>query len=395
MADLGHSPLGFSGAERYMNCAGSVALTAALPPDVEQPDPEYTTAGVNAHAAWAWCLKNQADAWQAVGEGFFHDFSVQELEAGQFYLDYVRRMKEEHFAFDMLVEEQLAAPEIHEKAWGTVDCALFFYHHGQLACRIIDYKHGEGRYVEAEWNKQTCGYGGLVAVRFPKVQRFFLDIVQPRLEGSPDVRTFEVHREPLLNFVNKTLQPAMVKADEMPFDEALKNLKVGEHCRFCPVKRALRCPEMNQLPVVLEQIAPLLARMSTERLGELYGKKDAMIMLLNELESEVFRRRMAGEDVPNSKTVLKKVFRAWKDGALNVLAAAFGEFEVQKIVQLGPKEIEDKFGKPGKELVKAWAFTPDAGYTVAPLSDRRRAVNPPALTANKFDKFLDKAKLSE
>jgi hypothetical protein len=338
-------------------------------------------------------LRNDADAWETVAEGY--SFERDELEAGQVYINHVRRMREQHGPIKlMLVEERFEAPEIHEKAWGDIDVTLLFDHHGQPACRIDDYKHGKGKPVDARWNLQTCGYGGMAALRYPEVQRFFLGIVQPRLAGAPPIQTFEVDREPLLDFVHKTLAPAMHKATSLTFEEAKQHLVPGEHCRFCPVKRAMACPALNQLPAVIEQTAPLLSRMSSERLGELYGKLPALEMMAKQIKDEVRRRRLdLGEDIANSKIVLARAFRAWKDGAADVLADTFGADEVLKTTPLSPNEIEEKFGKQGKTIAKAWAYTPDNGFDVAPLSDRRRAVTPPALTADKFDKFLDKPEL--
>jgi hypothetical protein len=45
--------------------------------------------------------------------------------------------------------------------------------------------------------------------------------------------------------------------------------------------------------------------------------------------------------------------------------------------------------KIAKQLTKEYAFSPDAGYTVAPMSDRRSAVKVLPATANDFDKYID------
>ena len=67
MTDLpAHSPLGASGAERWMNCAGSVTLIKqlALREDMEPSDEaDWTKEGLAAHDASAFALVEGLDAW--------------------------------------------------------------------------------------------------------------------------------------------------------------------------------------------------------------------------------------------------------------------------------------------------------------------------------------------
>ena len=186
MTPTGHSPLGFSGAERYMNCPGSVALIASLGPGEGEGDPEYRVAGTAAHAAWAWCLKDGKDAWEATEQEWEgYTLTAEDLAAGQVYLDDARaRIKAvpvEHKASAIvLIEKQFHAPDIHELAWGTIDLGLVagFY------CEITDYKHGEGIFVDAVENPQLMGYACLVLAKFPFIKHFKLRIVQPRCQYS-------------------------------------------------------------------------------------------------------------------------------------------------------------------------------------------------------------------
>src|SRR5580765_4761035 len=59
-----HSPLGASGAERWMNCPGSVSLLKLVSPGVESDEPEYRTHGTAAHQLLAHCLTEKLDAWE-------------------------------------------------------------------------------------------------------------------------------------------------------------------------------------------------------------------------------------------------------------------------------------------------------------------------------------------
>ena len=140
---------------------------------------------------------------------------------------------------------------------------------------------------------------------------------------------------------------------------------------------------------MVEQSAPVVERISDERLGDLYARVEPLKIMAKAIEAEVSRRRLAGIDVPHSKTVLKKTFRVWKATAERAIVAALGAEAMTKPALKGPAAIEE-MGQLGKDLVKEYAFSPDAGYTVAPLSDRRKAVTVQS-TSEKFGKLAGDA----
>src|SRR5579859_7610402 len=89
-----HSPLGASGAERWMNCPGSNVLLKALdlPPTDEE---DYQINGSAAHEAAAHCIISKLDAWEVIGEEFYGKTKVTApmAEAIQVYLDYVNTLR--------------------------------------------------------------------------------------------------------------------------------------------------------------------------------------------------------------------------------------------------------------------------------------------------------------
>src|SRR5574340_1790348 len=71
-----HSDLGASGAERWINCAGPVALiqrfrqildAMGIP---EEDDPDYRREGTAMHEASEHCLRLGLDSWEIVGQTF-------------------------------------------------------------------------------------------------------------------------------------------------------------------------------------------------------------------------------------------------------------------------------------------------------------------------------------
>jgi hypothetical protein len=92
-----HSPLGASGAERWMNCRGSTSLIQAVRriadfAYVAEDNPDWQLDGVEAHAAAAYCLDNNIDAWRLIGHEQFPRMTPDMGMSVQVYLDYVRKV---------------------------------------------------------------------------------------------------------------------------------------------------------------------------------------------------------------------------------------------------------------------------------------------------------------
>ena len=390
MTPAGHSPLGYSGLERYKECSGSVALIASLPPGAGEGDPEYRNAGTAAHEAWAWCLREGRDAWEASestwGEKSDYWLTADDLVAGQTYLDDARaRIKavpvEHKASVIVLIEELFHAPAIHELAWGTIDLGLIagFY------CEITDYKHGEGIFVEAVENPQLMGYACLVLAKYPFIKHFKLRIMQPRCQYTGP-REWEISAEDLIQWRETVLKPAMQLA-ELKGNLSPQALKPGPWCRFCKAKEALACPALEEDARLVGSLVPSAPGIVTnERLGELYGMIETLNMRIKAIKDEAEKRVLAGEEIPGIKTVAKKADRLWKDTATNALTAALGP-EVMENKLKSPAVVE-KLSPNAKALVAEYAYTPDYGLTIAPMSDRRKEVKPQGMP-EKFGKLLD------
>ena len=299
-----------------------------------------------------------------------------DVVAIQFYLDLARRRiaeipVEQKASAIVMVEEPFHAPEIHELCYGTLDLAIV----AGKYCELTDYKHGEGIYVAAENNWQLMQYAAMVLQRFPFIERFLLRICQPRLEGAAQIREWEISTKDLREWIDWTLVPAMnAAASEMQVPSHYEPvLRPGEWCRFCKAGKALACPAVQHDALVVQDTAPIVEKVSAERLGDLYAKVAPLKMMCKAIEEEVLRRRLNGIDVPGTKTVQKKTFRVWKDGAEEALRAALGDCVMSKPALQGPAVVE-KLSKLAKQLTVEYAFSPDAGYTVAPLDDPRKAI---------------------
>ena len=114
-----------------------------------------------------------------------------------------------------------------------------------------------------------------------------------------------------------------------------------------------------------------VTRATHEEMGELMAKIPRARMLIKALEEEALRRMQDGVEIPGQKLVAKQVHRAWKSGSEEVMKARFGEGAYERKFK-SPAQIEKMVG--GTELAKEYAYSPDAGFTVAPADDKRRAI---------------------
>lgn len=348
-----HSPLGASSAERWMNCPGSVTLSAVFKSSASytEDDPDYRRDGTQAHALAAHCLDNDIDAWEADPEEF-PELTADMMGAVQSYLDFVREQK----CWTQEVEVRVHLPDFHASFFGTLDCVLTAedpYLH------VIDYKHGVGIVVDAHENPQLMyyAYGKIGGKDIPDDKTVKLTIVQPRAHHRDGpIRTWTTTVGHIREWAETELKPAMEVTSDIEY------LSLGEHCRFCPAK--LVCPAYDGLAKkALQGGEPIT-----------YAEAQQLKMLIKAIEEQTMRRLKAGErpeDV-GAKLVKKRSFRVFKGAA--PVEKMFGEEAWEKKLK-GPAAIERLPG--GKAFVSEWAFLPESdGYTVRPLSDPTPAEGP-------------------
>lgn len=381
-----HSPLGASGAERWMNCPGSVALLDALAmPDTDEP--EWTAEGTAMHEAAAHLLTTGAETWEIAGQEF-HGIVI-DAEMGMaiaLYVDHVRPLMEDTNTFG--VELRAASPETHAQMFGKAD--LWAIAHRSLIVR--DLKGGVGIVVEAYRNPQIMYYSFLTIDHLERERGYVFDdgmlvdlgIVQPRA-FHPDgpIRTWETTVGEIKEWVRTTLVPAM---DRTAIDNTLTP---GEWCRFCPAK--LICPMLQGLFEALVKINPAqVINWSDEALDRSYKLLPAAIFAKKAIEEEVFRRANNGVHFESGKLVNKKANRVWKEGASTLAAAEFGEGAFEPAHLKSPPGIE-ALGPKGKAFVKEYGYTPFTGLTVAPRETDPRQEVKPERSSEVLDELLKKS----
>lgn len=379
----GHSPLGASGAERWMSCPGSVALLKELQLP-ESDDPSYRIEGTAMHEAAEHCLKNGLDTWEIVGETFSTIvIDAAMADAVQVYLDVCRADKD--IASTTFVEYRISSP-VHESFYGTADWVALISKAGRLSISemradeerlvIADLKGGQGIIVEPDDNPQLKYYAfGVIdgmerssGQVFDDTLKVVLRIVQPRAyhdEGC--VREWETTVGEIKEWVHDTLVPAMARA------EIDNTLEAGPWCRFCAAK--LVCPLLTSLFRAAATSNPQeIINYSDASIARSYQYVKAVKFYLKALEDETYRRLNMGIEMTGSaKLVAKKANRVFKDGALEAIKAAVGDEAFTAPALKSPAELE-KVSPAAKALVKEWAYMPSTGLTVAMWDDPKPAV---------------------
>lgn len=356
-----HSPLGASGAERWMNCPGSVALIKrlALP---ETDEPEYRGKGTAAHELAAHCLLNGLDAWEQIGEKF-HGFEIDKeiADAVQVYLDFTRPLLL-CSGSTSYIEYGVSHPA-HRDFYGTLD----FGNVQEDTAIIIDYKNGAGINVEAENNPQLKYYAFGFLREFPNVKKVIIVIVQPNISWRDPVKQWETTADEIREWAETELIPAMHVAELEGGD-----LDAGNWCRFCPAK--LVCPLLKGLFQAAAHTNPRqIIELTDVTLDREYRYLDAVDYYKKALNDEIYNRLNRGGIFTNCKLVPKKANRVWKSEAADLAKDKFGDAAYSKPEMLSPAEI-DKIGATGKKFTREYAYTPNTGLTVAGADDSRVAV---------------------
>ena len=234
----GHSRFGASGADRWIECPGSVKAQEGIG-GITSDAAREGTAG---HEVAALCLTDGHDAVSFVGrtiEGIEIDEDI--AEAVQVYLDAVRSDKGAHGG-KLLIERRFHLDWLDPEFYGTSDVASLGR---DDTLRVYDLKLGKGKAVEVEANRQLCYYALGVIGTLPKIMQGLIKVVEliivqprrPHKDGA--VRRWRTTPEQLLDYCQDLVDAAkLARSDNPPF-------KAGDHCTFC--RAAGTCPTLRNL----------------------------------------------------------------------------------------------------------------------------------------------------
>lgn len=380
-----HSKLGASASDRWINCPGSIRMSAGIP-SVESA---YALEGTVAHEVCEILLEGRTPPAEIKGV----EITDEMVEHCNVHVDYVWSRARINEALpvgerpEIDIEQRFSLPSLHPDFFGTADCVIYKPEEKRLI--VIDFKYGRGIPVEAKDNPQLRYYalGAAMKKHNRGVSVVETVIVQPRCP-HPDgpIRSDEISALELMEWSSDLV--AAAKATEEPDAP----LNPGDWCKFCPA--AVTCTALQQK--VLEQAQADFADDGTLYLGDVlsYDAKVVWDKLAYVDQIEDWCRGIrnfahheaeAGRCDARYKLVATRPTRRWKDEDRiidKLVALGLGDDEIYPEPKVkSPAQIEKVIGKKRKGEIADLIESVSSGTVLAPIDDPRPAVQPDAATA--------------
>ena len=382
-----HARLSPSATSRWFNCPGSIQLTEKL--QIEDKTSAAAEEGTEAHAL--------LEKWLDGAEPSEED--KQKYEGIEVAVEYVKSIADQYKDGDLKCEIEtelycsLKPLEIEGLDGGTADVVLIvkdafdFIQHIEL----IDYKHGQGVYVEEDGNTQMLCYlvGVLMSVQGDVLDSCTLSgtIIQPRHFAGENIRTATYTQAQVIEWRESTLIPnanAVLQPDAplVPSESA---------CKWCPAK--VECPALADLTlrIAQEDFTKADSTLTLETKQKLLEAATVIPGYLRRIEEICFEEMLNGSTAYNKthKLVWKTQRKSWIDGAEDQLRKWLPKKHVYKDTMRTLGELtaflKDKFGpKVAKEKIESLRIGSEPELTVAPITDRRKAQQPIADALNDF-----------
>lgn len=379
-SERAHALLSASSANRWLNCTPSAKLEEAEGPRASSV---YAEEGTLAHELGELYIKH--DVIKSIDDQVFSDrfdeilnndlFSEEMLDVVPIYVDYCAGQYAEALTKDaeaiIEIEQKLDLTEFVPESFGTADCVVL----GGNTLEIIDYKHGKGVPVYAEWNKQLMLYA-LGALRkydvLYDITQVRVTIVQPRINN---ISSWQTSVDELLTWANEELKPAA----ELAF-AGKGEIKAGDWCKFCAVKNRCRALYEKQMEVAKYDFQePTL--LTDEEIADILTKIPGLIEWANSVQSYAQDEAITNGKVWTGFKLVEGVSRRkWldEDKAAEAIFSNIPEASEDQVYEMKLKSIsalEKEFGKKTiAEKLSNVIVKPQGKPTLVPLSDKRPAL---------------------
>lgn len=379
-ASRAHALLNASGSSRWLNCTPSARLEDAYG---EHQTTVYAQEGTLAHEFCelflrhdVLCTINDAEFDNRLEELMSNElFTDDMLEAVSVYTDYCTTQYESAKTISksatIEVEQKLDLTQFVPESFGTCDCAII----NEPILEIIDYKHGRGVPVYAQYNKQGMLYAIGALMKYDmcfNIDTVRITICQPRIDN---ISSWEISVTELLEWANNTLKPLA----EMAFNGE-GDLNPGDWCKFCSVKTRCKALYEQQLEVAKYEFStPEL--LTDEEIADVLKRAPMFTEWINSVTEYAQKRAIEQKKIwPGFKLVEGISRRKWldEDKAAEAIFERFPEVSDEQVFATKLRcisDIEKLVGK--KRFAQEMAdivIKPQGKPTLVPETDKRPAM---------------------
>jgi hypothetical protein len=369
-----HALLSPSASHRWLHCTAAPRLEEGI----KDEGSDYAAEGTLAHAYCAMKLKEflglPTDGEKEEIAALQEKYGTGEMSE---YTDTYATIVLEKFNAaravtpdaQLLVETRLDFSDYVPEAFGTADAIII----ADGTMEIIDFKYGKGVKVSAVENPQMMIYALGAYARFAfeyRIDNLRATIVQPRIDNLSE---YEITVEELTSWASNVLTPAAEKAYKGEGPQT-----PGSWCQFCKVKN--QCRALADKCKAAVAVDPKL--ITPEELA-----KDVLPIVpivktwISGVEEFALAQALSGVQLPGWKIVEGRSIRKITDTdsvADALTKSGYTQSDIYKPIEMRTiTELEKLVGKKQfAALCGEWVNKPQGKPTLAPESDKRKAIDP-------------------
>jgi len=355
--------VGGSTAKRVINCPGSVALVATMPP---QPGSSYANEGSLLHEAIAIVMDTKAVDFQDMVGFEAHGLTLTDellerklLPALALLADY-----DPQATMEFEVEQTVDFGEFLPGVFGSSDIV------GRLDGKavILDWKFGDGVMVEAEESEQLLFYAA-AAMRTPSCAWAFKDVTEVEcvIIQPPFLRTWTTTVERIAEFERQLVRA--VNAAGLP----RAPLADGDWCKWCTAKPVclIKTGQLDRMKMAAMQA------IDADKLASYLAVAPDIEDFLAQCRALAHQMLENDVPVPGYKLVAKRATRHWADPTTAqdaLIGLGLTKTDVTKTELLSVAQAEKVLKKHKIDLPSDMVVAVSSGSTLAVETDPRPAV---------------------